>query len=237
MESGVCIMDITKITAALILIISIAFLVVAMLTTMLVSRKWKLIKGHVNLAMVAAIIMPLFDVLIFSFGTYAFTQMVSGRWNIPLIAAIFMLIYCVISVVNFRNDLILFFLLLILRLRLTFFLFTDRRIHAEWHIFRRNLIYSRLCFLLLLRIRHLRILNHLLHDRIRRTDLRMIEETEQHGKTDEQCAAQQCHIRNQISAPEFSDHAASLLSECVQTASVLFFETVTDPADRFDCDL
>ena len=100
MESGVCIMDITQITAALILIISICFLVVAMLTTMLVSRKWKLIKGHVNLTIVAAIIMPLFNLLIFCFGTYAFTQMVSGRWNIPLIAAIFMLIYCVISVVN-----------------------------------------------------------------------------------------------------------------------------------------
>ncbi len=94
-------MDIKNITAVLILIISVSFLVVALLTTLLVLKKWKLIKGHVNLAMVAAIVMPLFNVLLFGLGIYTFKQMITEKRNLPLIAAIFMLFYCIISVVNY----------------------------------------------------------------------------------------------------------------------------------------
>ena len=93
-------MDIYMITAILILIISVIFLLVAILTTSLVLRKKHLIRDHVSLTLVAGIIMPLFELALFGAGTYAFMMVVSGKWKIPLIAAIFLMVYCIISIVN-----------------------------------------------------------------------------------------------------------------------------------------
>ena len=94
-------MDIYKITGVLILITSLCFLVVAILTTSLVLRKKELIKQHISFTMVAGIIMPVFEAALFCTGTYAFTRIMADSWHIPLIAALFMMIYCIISVFNF----------------------------------------------------------------------------------------------------------------------------------------
>ena len=102
MESGVCIMDRYLISAIIILITSIGFLIVALLTTLLLLRKKSLIRGHVSVTLISGIIMPVFEFCLFCTGTYAFCQIVSGRWErVPLIASAFMFVYCLISVVNY----------------------------------------------------------------------------------------------------------------------------------------
>ncbi|MCR5429180.1 MAG: response regulator [Lachnospiraceae bacterium] len=93
-------MDIYKITGILILLTSICFLVVAVLTTSLVFRKKHLIRESVSFTMVASVIMPLFEFALFATGTYAFVMVFSSKWQIPVIAVIFLMIYCVISIIN-----------------------------------------------------------------------------------------------------------------------------------------
>ena len=94
-------MDIYKITGVLILITSICYLIVAILSLALVLGKKNLVKQNLSFTVMAGLIMPCFEAALFCAGTFMFTRIIAGEWKVPLIAALFMMAYCFISVFNY----------------------------------------------------------------------------------------------------------------------------------------